>query len=150
MVSGITGRAFHAAESVSEVSGTRVGVRVRVAAGVMGENCFGFCVAVGCEAGATASAGTVCVGRLTDRLVGICVVAVVQEGIRIAATRRGIKTRFIRAKYSGEKLSNNEFLCYTHPYDIPGTPPKIRAAAKPPALHADREPARGQHAFDQS
>src|SRR5215207_9059271 len=126
MASGITGRVFQAAESVSDVNGTRVAVCVRVGAGVMGENCFGFCVAVGCEAGATASAGNVWVGR--GARVGTWVVSVVQEVMRIPTTSKGIKTRFIRAKYIGEKLSNNEFLCYTRPYDIPGTPPQIRAS----------------------
>jgi hypothetical protein len=97
------------------VGGSAVDVEVRVGAGVIGENIRGFCVAVGCAAGAAARAGNVCVGRLTGALTGALsragteVASSVHEAIRIQITNVGTNKRFIKAKYIGRKLSSDEF-----------------------------------------
>jgi threonine synthase len=110
MFSGITGKSFHSATTGSEVRGTEVGVNVLVGAGVMGEYFFGFCVAVG--SGADTSAGNVCVGALTGRMTGVGVAFPAQAVIKLQTIKARI-SRFIKAKYIGQKLISDEILCYT-------------------------------------
>jgi len=110
MFSGITGKSFHSATTGSEVRGTEVGVNVLVGAGVMGEYFFGFCVAVG--SGADTSTGNVCVGALTGRMTGVGVAFPAQAVIKLQTIKARI-SRFIKAKYIGQKLISDEILCYT-------------------------------------
>ncbi len=100
------GRSFQADDSTSEVGGADVGVVVRVGTGVMGENCLGFCVAVGCEMDTTARAGNVCVGRARGVLdwlsksgvlsrTGTWVGSAAQEVTKIQTIKAGTNKRFI-------------------------------------------------------
>ena len=111
MFSGITGKSFHSARVGSAVRGTGVGVEVFVGTGVIGEYFFGFCVAVG--KGAATSPGNVCVGAPTGRMIEAGVASPVQAVIKTGTIKVRINRRFIRSKYSGGKLINDEFLCYT-------------------------------------
>lgn len=83
-----------------------MGVFVRVGSGVIGENCLGFCVAVGCscEAGAASSASSLCVGELVGTLVcvGSWVVGAAQEVTRMHIAKIGTNKRLIRQSISGE------------------------------------------------
>ena len=105
IVSGMTGKAFHTFASASVVGGTGLPVGVRVGCGVMGENCFGFLVAVGCKTGAAAGAGSVCVERITGafsgslRRAGREVAASVQEARSMHINRDTKRHCFIQAKY---------------------------------------------------
>jgi hypothetical protein len=98
------GRSFQAESSTSEVGGTEVGVFVRVGSGVIGENCLGFCVAVGCKTGAASSASSLCVGVLVGTLVcvGNWVVGAAQEATRIHIAKIGTNKRLIRQSISGK------------------------------------------------
>jgi hypothetical protein len=92
-----------------------VGVEIRVGAGVIGEYFLGFCVAVG--KATTASAGNVCVGARTGRLMEVGFVSPVQAVIKKQTNKIRINRRFIESKYSGGKLITDEILCYRVPHD---------------------------------
>src|SRR5215208_3521747 len=96
MASGITGSVFQAAESGSDVCGTDVGVDVLVGAGVMGENCFGFAVAVGIEA--YARAGNFSVGSVTGRLIGVDVAPWHRPPGQVCPVQAVIKTQTIKTR----------------------------------------------------
>jgi hypothetical protein len=85
-------------------------VAVKVGSGVIGENIRGLGVAVGCKTGVVTSAGNVCVGAASaDTEAGV--VSAVQAVTSTQTTKVKYSTRFIVAKYSGRKLSGDEFLC---------------------------------------
>ena len=77
----------------------------------MGENILGFGVVVGCEAGAVASVGNVCVGSLTGWMTGAAAARSPQAVVNTQTIKVRVKTRFIKPKYIGRKLSSDEFLC---------------------------------------
>jgi threonine synthase len=84
-----------------------------VGTGVIGENILGFGVGVGCD---TASiVGSVSVGARRDGAViaGVAVLPPVQAVSEIQTMKIRINTGFIRIKYIEQKLSRDEFLCYT-------------------------------------
>jgi hypothetical protein len=90
-----------------------ISVAVEVGTGVIGEKICGFTVAVGREAGAEANVGKACVGALTgasasaDTDAGVA--SAVQAVIKRLTIKIRVKTRFIEAKYIGQKLTGAEF-----------------------------------------
>jgi hypothetical protein len=89
------------------VSGGAVGVFVGT--GVIGEYFLGFCVAVGTAA--AASVGRVRVGALTDGMTtaGATTACSPQAVRKKQSTTAGMRNLFITLKYSGGKLSPDEF-----------------------------------------
>jgi hypothetical protein len=73
----------------------------------------GFDVAVGCEAGAEARVGNASIGSLpgtsasADTEAGVA--SAVQEARNIQTIKINRTTRFIGAKYTGRKLSGDEY-----------------------------------------
>ena len=84
---------------------------MKVGIGVMGENILGFGVVVEITTGA--SVGNVCVGLLTGWMTGAGAAAArsPQAVVNTQTIKVRINTRFIKAKYIGQKLSSDEFLC---------------------------------------
>jgi threonine synthase len=87
---------------------------------MIGENCIGFGVDVCCGAGEAASTGNVRVGRMAGESGGTRVTSPAQAANREQTIKARPNARFIRAKYSGRKLSGDEFLCYTGPMAYQG------------------------------
>jgi hypothetical protein len=114
MFSGITGKDFQSATAGSEVRRAEVVVEIPVGIGVIGEYFFGLGVAVG--RGANASAGNVCVAPLMGIMTDSGVDSPVQAVIKTQTIGARNTTRIIRAKYSREKLINDEILCYRVPH----------------------------------
>ena len=84
--------------------------------GVIGEYFLGFCVAVGRGADdllGKSRAGNVCVAPLTGITTDSA--AALQAVIKTLTNKARNNKRFTRAKYSGEKLISDEFLCYRVP-----------------------------------
>jgi hypothetical protein len=89
---------------------------VFVGIGVIGEYFFGFELAVG--GAAYASAGNVCIGTAVGGTAAGGVACPVQAGIRTQTIKVRIALRLITMKYIQKKLSESEFLCC----NVPGHP----------------------------
>ena len=111
MFSGITGKVFQSVTSGSAVGATEVFVGVPVGTGVIGEYFLGFCVAVG-----KSSVGNDCVAPLTGITTDSAAALPLQAVIKTLTIKARNNKRFTRAKYSGEKLISDEFLCYRVPH----------------------------------
>jgi len=98
-----------------------MGACVLVGTGVIGEYFLGFCVAVGKGADDLLSksrAGDVWVGAVMgiSKARGVGVAFPVQAVIRPQTIKIRISRRFIKAKYSEQKLIGHEIICYRVPH----------------------------------
>ena len=100
MTSGVTGNVFQSGTSAADVCGSEVDVDILVGAGVIGENIFGFGVAV--DSSINANEGNVCVGGLMDGAACVGVAPCVQAVIEIQTINAKINRRFIKQSISGK------------------------------------------------